>query len=67
MSLIKGCQDGQATPRLSEVRCPKCGEWVDVFILMGGDVGRTGTLAADEICDCGHILPAGSYETDYET
>ena len=67
MSLIKGCQDGKATPRLSEVRCPKCGAWVDVFILMGGDVGRTGILAADEVCDCGHILPAGSYETDYET
>ena len=66
MSLIKGCQDGKATPRLTEVRCPKCGAWVDVFILMGGDVGKTGTLASDEICECGHVLPAGSYETDYE-
>ena len=24
------------------------------------------TLATDEKCSCGHILPAGSYETDYE-
>jgi len=23
-------------------------------------------LAADERCECGHILPEGSYETDYE-
>ena len=66
MSLIKGCQDGKATPRLSEVRCPKCGQWVDVFIKMGGDHGQTGTLVSDEICECGQILPAGSYETDYE-
>ena len=67
MSLIKGCQDGKATPRLVEVRCPRCGAWVDVFIRMGGDVGMTGTLASDEVCDCGHVLPAGSYETEYET
>ena len=67
MSLINGCQDGKATPRLVEVRCPKCGAWVDVFIRMGGDVGMTGTLASDEVCECGHVLPEGSYETDYET
>lgn len=67
MSLIKGCQDGKATPRLVEVRCPKCGAWVDVFIRMGGDVGMTGTLASNEVCECGHVLPEGSYETDYET
>ena len=67
MSLIKGCQEGQGTPRLSEVRCPKCGAWVEVFVLMGGAIGKTGTLASDETCDCGHVLPEGSYETDYET
>lgn len=67
MSLIKGCQEGKGTPRLSEVRCPKCGAWVEVFVLMGGAIGKTGTLASDETCDCGHVLPEGSYETDYET
>ena len=67
MSLIKGCQDGKATPRLVEVRCPRCGAWVDVFIRMGGDVGMTGTLASNEVCECGHVLPEGSYETDYKT
>ena len=67
MSLIKGCQEGKGTPRLVEVRCPQCGAWVDVFIRMGGDVGMTGTLASNEVCECGHILPEGSYETDYET
>lgn len=63
--LIKGCQEGKGTPRLTEVKCPKCGQWVEVFVLMGGPVGKTGTLATDETCLCGQILPAGSYETDY--
>jgi hypothetical protein len=33
---------------------------------MGGAIGKTGTLVADEVCSCGHVLPAGSFETDYE-
>jgi len=39
---------------------------VEVFVLMGGRPGQTGTLAADEKCACGQILPAGSYENEYE-
>ena len=66
MSLIKGCQEGKGTPRLTEVICPGCGEWVEVFVKMGGTPGQTGTLIADETCQCGYVLPAGSYETDYE-
>ena len=66
MSLIKGCQEGKGTPRLVEVKCPECGEYVEVFVKMGNAAGRTGTLVADEICECGHILLAGSYATDYE-
>ena len=64
--LINGCQEGKGTPRLTEVKCPKCGEYVEVFVLMGGPIGKTGTLASDETCTCGHILPAGSYEKEYE-
>ena len=64
--LLKGCQEGKGTPRLVEVRCPNCGEFVEVFVLMGGAPGKTGTLASDETCQCGHLLPAGSYETEYE-
>ena len=66
MGLINGCQEGKGTPRLTEVKCPKCGQWVEVFVKMGGAIGQTGTLVADETCLCGHVLPAGSYETDYE-
>ena len=64
--LINGCQEGKGTPRLTEVKCPKCGEFVEVFVLMGGPIGKTGTLVSDETCACGYVLQAGSYETDYQ-
>lgn len=66
MSVIRGCQEGKVTPRLTEVQCPRCGAYVEVFVKMGGAAGQTGTLVADERCDCGYVFPAGSYETDYE-
>ncbi len=66
MSLIRGCQEGKGTPKLVEVKCPRCGQWVEVFVQMGGAIGKTGTLTADERCECGYVLPEGSYETDYE-
>lgn len=64
--LINGCQEGKRTPRLTELKCPKCGAWVDVFIVMGGRPGQTGTLASDETCACGFVLRSGSYEIEYE-
>ena len=64
--LLDGCHEGKHTPRLTEVKCPKCGQWVEVFVKMGGAPGETGTLGADEVCACGHVLPAGSYETEYD-
>lgn len=64
--LIKGCQEGKGTPRLTEVKCPQCGAWVEVFVKMGGAPGQTGTLASDEHCSCGFVLAEGSYETEYE-
>ena len=64
--LIKGCQEGKGTPRLAEVKCPRCGEFVEVFVKMGGAIGQTGTLVSSETCSCGCVLPEGSYERDYE-
>ena len=66
MSLISGCQEGKGTPRLAEVKCPACGEYVEVFIKMGGEVGKTGPLISDELCACCFRLRAGTYETEYE-
>ena len=34
--------------------------------MMGGAVGKTGTLASEEVCGCGYVLAAGTYLTDYE-
>ena len=39
---------------------------MEVLVKMGGAIGQSGTLVNDETCTCGHILPAGSYETDHE-
>ena len=41
--ILDGCHEGKHTPRLSEVKCPKCGAWVDVFIMMGGRPGQPGS------------------------
>ena len=38
---------------------------MEVFVKMGGSIGQTGTLVADEICDCGYVLPAGSSISAY--
>ena len=64
--LIRGCQEGKGTPRLEEVRCPACGEMVEVFVKMGGNIGQTGTLVADEVCTCGYVLGSGTYATEYQ-
>ena len=64
--LIRGCQEGKGTPRLEEVKCPRCGSWVEVFVKLGGAIGETGTLVSNETCTCGQVLPAGSSVTEYE-
>ena len=43
--LINGCQEGKGTLRLTEVKCPKCGEYVEVFVQMGGAIGKTGACS----------------------
>lgn len=65
--LLDGCHEGKHTPKLTEVRCPACGEWVEVFVRLGGRPGETGRLISDETCDCGHVLQAGTCESDYES
>ena len=64
MRLLNGCHEGKMTPKLTEVKCPGCGEWVEVFVRMGGPIGKTGTLVSTEVCICGREFPAGTPETD---
>ncbi|MBR5510454.1 MAG: hypothetical protein IKV59_10410 [Lachnospiraceae bacterium] len=64
---FRGCEEGKATPKLVEVKCPECADIIEVFVKMGGGVGQTGTLASDEACvSCGYVAKAGSYVSDYE-
>ena len=46
---------------LVEVKCPRCGEMIEIFVRLGGDIGETGTLAVDTVCEkCGFIAEAGT-------
>ena len=65
--MSKGCQEGKATPKLTEVLCPECGEIGEVFVHMGGSADKTGRLASDEKCPkCGDIFAEGTPVSDYE-
>ena len=67
MTVIRGCQEGKVTPKLELVKCPKCGEELEVFVKMGGEIGTTGTLVADEECEeCGYIAKAGTPVSEFE-
>lgn len=67
MSFLNGCQEGKATPKLVEIKCPKCGEVLEVFVKMGSAAGQTGTLAADEKCPkCDFVAEAGTSVSSFE-
>ena len=66
MALIDGCQEGKHTPRLVEVKCPNCGEELEVFVKMGGAISETGRIVSDEKCPCGHVIAAGTALGDLE-
>ena len=34
--ILKGCEEGKATPKLVEVVCPRCGNELEEFVRMGG-------------------------------
>ncbi len=59
MTAIRGCQEGKFTPQLMEVRCPECGEDIEIFVALRSD--DAGRLAEDAKCDaCGHVIPEGT-------
>ena len=68
MSVIRGCQEGKVTPKLQEVKCPQCGAEMEIFVKMGGEIGATGTLVADETCDeCGFVVKQGTIASTLES
>jgi len=67
MAILSGCQEGKATPRLTEVKCPKCGALMEIFVIMGGAAGKTGTLAVDAVCEnCKATASEGTPASDFE-
>ncbi len=63
MTAIRGCQEGKFTPKLMEIRCPKCGEDMEIFVGMRSNV--SGRLMEDAKCDaCGYIIPEGTAEDE---
>ncbi len=66
MALIDGCQEGKHTPCLVEVKCPSCGEELEVFVKMGGAISETGRIVSDEKCPCGHVIAAGTALSELE-
>ena len=61
--LLDGCHEGKHTPRLSEVRCPNCGEWVEVFVQMGGAIPQldSAEIATDDVNEMLEILIQKSF------
>ncbi len=58
---IRGCQEGKMTPKYYEVRCPKCGGCIEVFVHMGGSADKTGRTVYEERCEaCGKRIPQGT-------
>ncbi|MBQ3302306.1 MAG: hypothetical protein IJH04_09245 [Eggerthellaceae bacterium] len=67
MAVIRGCEEGKYTPKPESIKCPECGEEIEVFVRMGGQVGQAGTLAADETCEkCGYVVKADTNISEYE-
>ena len=56
MTAIRGCQEGEFPPQLMEIRCPKCGADMEVFVNLRSD--KAGKLSEDAVCDaCGFVIP----------
>ena len=63
--LLRGCREGKIVPRIKKVRCPQCGQWLEIFVTARPVPGKGDILVEDERCECGCLLPAGSCEKDY--
>lgn len=60
MAILAGCHEGKHTPKLTEVKCPKCGNELEVFVKLGGSPSETGRIISDETCTCGHVIASGT-------
>ena len=49
MAVLKGCQEGKATPKLTEIICPQCGEIVEVGA--AGNTRQEALFAVEVLAD----------------
>lgn len=55
MAVMDGCEKLKTTPKLSEVKCPKCGEIIEVFT-------RDEKAVEDAVCPkCGYVIKEGEH------
>lgn len=54
MAVLDGCEAQKRTPIPKEIKCPKCGEELEVFT-------RDGMAAEEVVCEkCGHKIEEGT-------
>lgn len=64
---LKGCQEGKATPKMVEIKCPMCGTVMEIFVRLGGGVNQTGRVMYDETCGkCGYVVATDRCEDEFE-
>lgn len=50
MSVFSGCQDARNITSIEEIKCPKCGADIEVFV-------RDEKMVGDSVCDqCGYTI-----------
>lgn len=59
MAVLDGCQGGKGTPDVKEVKCPKCGAIIEVYVSKQDTTA--GRLIEDAVCDkCGYVIKEGT-------
>ena len=46
-----GCEDKNRSPIIEDRICPKCGRYIEVFLLGG-------RIMEDAVCECGYVIEA---------
>lgn len=49
MAVLDGCESKFRTPQPEDMKCPKCGNIVEVFTM-------NGKITEDTTCDCGYVF-----------
>ena len=56
MAVMSGCADSSKTPVMKEVKCPQCGDDIEIYTMQA-------RMIEDAECGCGYVLKADDYNT----